>query len=69
MAHWLTWKDAQVRWEAVGPDRTAVSWTLRYDRELDPALWFGPVERATVALTADYLMDCLLPPEVPHAAR
>lgn len=69
VAHWLSWEDAQVDWEAAGPDRTTVTWTLRYDRELDPALWFGPVERAAVALTADYLMDCLLPSEVPDAAR
>lgn len=68
IAHWLRWRYVTVHWEAVGEGRTAVSWTLAYDRELDPALWFGPVERAAVGLTADYLMTSLLPPEVDDAA-
>ena len=64
IAHWMTWRSAEVTWAEVAPGRTDVTWTLRYDRELDPVFWFGPTERGAVALTAAYLLDCLLPPEV-----
>lgn len=68
VAHWLTWRRAEVRWEAVAPGQTRVEWRLLYDRELDPWIWFRPTERYAVGLTADYLLDCLLPPEVTDVA-
>ena len=64
IAHWLTWKRAEVRWAEVAPGQTRVEWALHYDRELDPWIWFRPTERYAVWLTAEYLLDCLLPPEV-----
>lgn len=67
VAHWLTWKNAEVSWEAVAPSQTRVTWTLRYDRELDPMVWFKPTERYAVSLATGYLMDSLLPPGGPHA--
>lgn len=67
VAHWLTWRDAVVSWEAVAPRQTQVTWTIRYDRELDPMVWFKPTERYAVRLAAGYLLDSLLPPEAPDA--
>ena len=50
IAHWLTWKEAEVEWQAVGSRRTRIQWTLRYRRELDPYWYFAPWERYAVSL-------------------
>lgn len=62
LTHWLTWRDATVSWRPLGPDRTEVTWTLRYRRRLDPAWYFGPLERYAVGLTAAYLIETVTTP-------
>ena len=59
IAHWLTWKKSHVAWRAAGPGRTEVTWTIVYDRELDPAWDFAPWERYAVRLAAEVLIDNL----------
>lgn len=61
IADWLTWNESVVTWEADGTG-TRVSWTLRYERELAPSWYFGPVQRGAVHLTAGYLIDALATP-------
>ncbi|MFT4979369.1 MAG: hypothetical protein ACI8S6_005279 [Myxococcota bacterium] len=68
VAHWLSWDSAEVTWEESAPGQTTVTWTLRYDRELDPMVWFAPTERYAVRLATQYLLDSLLPPEVDDVA-
>jgi hypothetical protein len=62
MTHFLDWTDIVVRWERVGAYETKVTWTLRYRRGLDPAWYFGPMERYAVGLTAGYLIDAVATP-------
>jgi hypothetical protein len=62
LIHWLTWRSAEVRWRAV-PGGTEVRWTLWYRRRLDPAWYFGPLERYGVGVTAGYLIDALATPQ------
>lgn len=62
MTHFLFWREIVVRWRAVGPGETRVEWTLRYDRGLDPAWYFGPWERYAVRLAAGYLIDTVATP-------
>jgi hypothetical protein len=62
IARWLGWRDAIVRWRAVGGGRTEVRWTLRFTRELDPAWYFGPWERYGARTAAGYLIDALATP-------
>lgn len=57
IAHWLTWKRSIVRWEAIDDTHTKVSWRVDFDRELDPAWYFAPLERYALTLAADYLID------------
>src|SRR5262249_51208478 len=57
MTHFLAWRESTLAWEAVDPHTTKVTWTLRYDRRLDPAWYFGPWERYAVRLAAGYLID------------
>jgi len=54
---WLTWQTATVRWRPNDDGTSAVSWTFRYRRRLDPSWWFGPWQRYAVGLAADWLLD------------
>ncbi|HEX6747728.1 MAG TPA: hypothetical protein VF092_10595 [Longimicrobium sp.] len=61
VTHWLAWRSAEVRWRGVAGG-TEVRWTLRYRRRLDPAWYFGPLERYGVGVAAGYLVDALATP-------
>jgi hypothetical protein len=63
LTHWLTWRDAEVTWQEIGPGHTRITWTLAYRRRLDPAWYFGPLERYGVGLAAGYLIETLATPE------
>jgi hypothetical protein len=62
MTHFLTWREVVVEWAATDAGRTNVTWTLRYDRGLDPAWYFGPWERYAVRAAAGYLIDSVATP-------
>jgi len=64
IAHWLDWRQAEVRWSPAGDNATRVRWTVRYTRRLDPAWYFGPWERYAVRLAAGYLVDTVATPGV-----
>jgi hypothetical protein len=57
IAHWLDWRSAEIDWEPVDARHTRVTWTLHFDRSLDPAWYFGPWERYAVRLAAEYLIE------------
>jgi hypothetical protein len=59
--HFLTWQAIAVEWKPSG-DGTEVTWTLQYRRDLDPAWYFGPMERYAVQLAAGYLIDAVATP-------
>jgi hypothetical protein len=62
MTHFLNWQEVIVRWDRVGAHESRVTWTLRYRRGLDPAWYFGPMERYAVGLAAGYLIDAVAAP-------
>jgi hypothetical protein len=62
MTHFLMWREVAVAWEPVTADTSRVSWTFRYERGLDPAWYFGPMERYAVRLAAGYLIDAVATP-------
>jgi hypothetical protein len=62
MTHFLNWERSRVDWQAVDRDTTRVTWTLSYRRGLDPAWYFGPMERYAVGLAAGYLIDSVARP-------
>jgi hypothetical protein len=68
IAQWLDWHDAQVEWSDINRASTRVRWTVRYRRLLDPAWYFGPLERLVVRAAAGYLIDAAATPRV-DAAR
>jgi hypothetical protein len=67
LTHWLTWQHAEVTWQEIAPGRTRVTWTLTYRRRLDPAWYFGPLERYGVGLAAGYLIETLASPSAAAA--
>jgi hypothetical protein len=62
ITHWLTWRDSNVEWKPVAAGQTAVTWTVRYRRRLDPAWYFVPLERYGARLAAQYLIETLATP-------
>jgi len=51
-----------VSWTDVGRGQTRVRWSLTYERRLDPAWYFGPLESAVTTLAADYLIQSAATP-------
>jgi hypothetical protein len=62
MASWQAWRSAEVTWRETAPGVTSVTWSLRYDRLLDPGWYFGPMERYANTLAAGYLIDAAATP-------
>jgi hypothetical protein len=62
MTHFLLWRDVIVQFEPVDEHTTRVTWTLQYRRGLDPAWYFGPMERYAARLAAGYLIDAVATP-------
>jgi len=62
MTHFLNWQEVIVRWDRAGAHASNVTWTVRYRRGLDPAWYFGPMERYAVGLAAGYLIDAVATP-------
>jgi hypothetical protein len=62
MRHFLTWQSSEVEWHAIDAETTRVTWSIRYRRDLDPAWYFGPMERFAVRLAAGYLIDSVATP-------
>lgn len=56
IAHWLDWNSSDVTWTALDPQHTQVTWTIHFQRRLDPAWYFRPWERYAVRLAANYLI-------------
>jgi hypothetical protein len=57
VAHWLDWKSSEIEWSALDGQHTRVTWTIHFERRLDPAWYFGPWERYATGLAAEYLIE------------
>ena len=57
LAQWLTWKDQTVDWRALDANHTEVTWTIGFERQLDPAWYFVPMERAAMHEVAAYMIE------------
>lgn len=61
-AGWLDLTEARVRWSPESGGRTQVTWSIAYDRKLDPAAYFGPLERVAMRQAASYLIAAVATP-------
>ncbi len=57
LTQWVRWTASEVSWRAVDTTHTEVVWTIHFDRQLDPAWYFGPWERLAVKDAARYLIE------------
>jgi hypothetical protein len=62
MTHFLTFRASTVQWQPIDAHTTRVTWTIDYERGLDPAWYFGPMERYATWLAARYLIDTVAAP-------
>lgn len=60
ISEWLTWHDGRWNLEETGEGTVRATLTVRFRRELDPAWYFGPLERYGVRKAAGYFADELL---------
>ncbi len=56
LASWLRWTTSEVAWRPLDAAHTEVSWTMNYRRQLDPAWYFAPMQRAAVRGAAAYMI-------------
>jgi hypothetical protein len=57
LTQWVQWTSSEVEWTAVDEGHTTVTWRIDFMRQLDPAWYFTPWERAAVKEAAAYLID------------
>jgi hypothetical protein len=57
LTQWIRWNSSEVAWRPLDQDHTQVTWRIHFDRQLDPAWYFTPWERAVVGQAAEYLID------------
>ena len=57
IAHWLQWHDGLWELEEAEGGTVRATLTVRYRRLLDPAWYFGPIERHGVRKAAEYFAD------------
>jgi len=57
LTQWVRWTSSNVEWKALDADHTMVTWRIHFERQLDPAWYFTPWERAAVKEAAAYLID------------
>ena len=59
-SHYLTIHGTRIDFRPLDADRTEVTLTIDYRRDLDPAWYFGPLQREAVEQSADYLIRQLM---------
>jgi hypothetical protein len=57
LTQWVKWNWTEVEWKAIDETHTRVTWRVRFERELDPAWYFAPLERAAVHEAAAYMIQ------------
>lgn len=56
-AHYLTIHGTDIRLRPIDSKTTQISLTIHYRRELDPAWYFGPLQKIAIKQSGDYLID------------
>jgi hypothetical protein len=71
LTQWIAWKSSEVQWKQIDASHSQVTWRVQFDRQLDPAWYFAPLERAAVHEAAAYLIDACATPSsaTPNGSR
>ena len=65
LTQWIAWNSSEVQWKQLDAAHTRVTWSVHFNRQLDPAWYFTPLERAAVYEAAKYLIQPGVPPALP----
>jgi hypothetical protein len=57
LTQWVWWNSSEIEWKQIDASHTAVTWRIHFERQLDPAWYFAPMERAAVREAANYLIE------------
>ncbi len=57
LTQWIRWDSSEVEWRQLDGNHTEVTWRVHFERQLDPAWYFAPLERAAVGQAARYLIE------------
>lgn len=60
LSHYMRIEGTEVRFRDVGGGRTQVALTVKYQRLLDPAWYFGPMQQRAARESAAYLIDTII---------
>ncbi len=60
LSTYMVWKTSEVQWQPINKHQTQVTWIISYDRKLDPAWYFGPLEKFVTELAAETLIDSVV---------
>jgi len=59
LSAYLTWKDTTVHLQAISETRTKVTWSIRFQRDIDPAWYAQPLQRYAVGIVAEQMVSSL----------
>ncbi len=54
---YMQWQTSTVRWQALDEQHTRIEWEVSYQRKLDPAWYFGPLESWVTRMAAMTLLE------------
>ncbi len=69
LTQWIRWDSSEVEWQQLDRNHTEVKWRVHFQRQLDPAWYFAPLERAAVDQAARYLIQANATPPVQDRSR
>jgi hypothetical protein len=64
LTQWIAWQSSEVEWRQVDGAHTQVIWRVHFERQLDPAWYFAPLERAAVDQASRYLIQANATPPI-----
>jgi hypothetical protein len=56
LTQWIAWDSSEVEWKKIDETHTLVTWRVHFERQLDPAWYFAPLEKAAIHEAAKYLL-------------
>lgn len=63
ISNYMTLRGTHIRLQPITESKTRVTLTIAFERKLDPAWYFGPLERYGIRKTADYLITEVIAPD------
>lgn len=66
LAKYLNIQGTEVQFNPISENQTEIGLTIHYERLLDPAWYFGPMQKLAVSQSADYLVDQVIVREFQH---